>query len=125
MKKILYALSAVLVVVVGATGCYYDNSEDLYPANTGGACDTAGVTYTAQLKQVVDNQCATSDCHAALLPSGWDLSNYEGLKQCAMSGTLIPSIEHTSNNPMPKDGTKLDACTISKFKAWINAGMPE
>lgn len=110
-------------IALGLGGCYNDKYEELYPPPP--FCDSIGVTYTNQLKSIVDNQCATSGCHLTQFPSGWDLSSYSGLKAVAENGLLLPSIMHSSGSPMPKDLPKLDDCTIAKFVNWVNNNEPQ
>ncbi len=56
------------------TGCYYDTVEDLHPApiiipgvndSTASGCDTTkAITYTADIKPILDASCGTSSpCH--------------------------------------------------------------
>jgi len=125
MKKIIFAGSLIAgLVVTGLSGCYNDNYEDLYTV-PGATCDTANITYTNTLKAIVDNQCATVGCHNGAIPSGWDLTTYNGLKTVAINGKLMPAINHTGPNQMPKGLPRLDDCTISKFQAWVNNNEPE
>jgi len=124
MKKLLLAGTTLLLIGIGVAGCYNDNAEELYPQPTGGSCDTTNVTYTGTLKTIVDNQCAISGCHAGAVPTGFDLSTYNGLKIVG-NGKLIPAITHTGPFPMPQGMPKLDDCTIAKFQAWVNNGMPQ
>jgi len=38
-------------------------------------------------------------------------------------GNLFGAITHNpSRSPMPKDGAKLDTCSITKIKIWIDKG---
>lgn len=124
MKKYI----PVFILALTLTGCYYDKEDQLYPkpANTGG-CDTTGMTYTADIKPILDGTCATSGCHDAVTKSnGWDLSSYNGAVTTATGGRLMGSLKHeTQFFPMPKSLPKLDDCTISKIQAWINAGTPQ
>ncbi|HTN46242.1 MAG TPA: hypothetical protein VL098_07820 [Flavipsychrobacter sp.] len=117
-KTILLALAILPLLLYG---CYNDNSEDLYPSNTG-TCDTAAVTYTAVIKPIMDAKCATSGCHLGASATGYDLSTHAGLATVAGNGRLIPAIEHTGSNPMPQGSAKLDDCTIAKIKKWVNDG---
>jgi hypothetical protein len=41
----------------------------------------------------------------------------------AQNGKLYGAVNHSPGySPMPKGGTKLSACNISKIKAWIDGG---
>jgi len=123
MKKLIAVV--ITVTGLGMAGCYNDNHEELYPKPSGPGCDTLNVTYNGRLKGIVDNQCATSGCHASFAPTGYDLSSYAGLKAAAVNGKLMSALNHTGPFPMPKDMPKLDPCTLAQFQAWINKGTPE
>lgn len=116
----LFIVALIACAIAG--GCYYDHREDLYPASL--TCDTAGITYTNSLKTIVDAQCATPSCHQSIVPSGYDLSSYEGLRKVASDGKLMPSLDFSGPYPMPKAAPKFDDCTIAKFRAWVNNGLP-
>lgn len=124
MLKIIFSSLTLLVFLGIFSGCYYDRKEELYPSSLIG-CDTTNVTYLGTLKTITDNQCATAGCHLGPAPSGIDLSHYEGLRKTAADGTLMPSLYHTGPHPMPKAGLRLDACTLARFRNWINEGMKE
>lgn len=72
-------------------------------------------------------QCATAGCHnAATASAGANLSTYTAIKTYITNSKdfFIGSIKHTSGfSAMPKGGTKLATCDISKIESWINAGM--
>lgn len=98
------------------TGCYYDNEEYLY-----GTCDTANVTFSKDIKPIMDANCI--NCHSG---GAIDLTNYDGVKAKAADNTLYKSISYSysganSSKNMPTSG-KLDDCSISKVKAWIDQG---
>jgi hypothetical protein len=85
-------------------------------------CDTTSVTYTSTIKSIVAANC--QGCHSSSAPSGGiDLSTYTGLKSKVTDGRLWGAISHLSGfSPMPKNGNKLSACEIAKFKIWIDGG---
>ena len=119
-KKNIFLTLLLLPVLL--YGCYNRNAEDLYPALVGNGCDTTAVTYTTVIKPIMDAHCATSGCHLGATYTGYDLSGYTGIANLANNGKLVAAIEHTGPNPMPQGAPKLDDCTISKIKIWINAG---
>ena len=89
----------------------------------GSACDTANVTYTNFVKPLVQAKC--QGCHGNTNPSaGINLSTYATAKPIAQNGKLVGAITRTSNW-MPKNGQKLDDCTILKITTWVNQGAPE
>lgn len=124
MRNKFFSLFIIVVLCcIFVSSCYYDHRQTLYPTSL--QCDTVNITYTNTLKSIVDAQCATPSCHKSIIPSGYDLSNYEGLKKIALNGKLMPSLDFTGPYPMPKAAVKLDECTIAKFRYWTNNGQPK
>ncbi|WP_118950827.1 hypothetical protein [Taibaiella helva] len=124
MKK---RILAALVILTGATACYKDNAEDMYPSggNSGGTCDTANVTFSGTVKPIIDANCATSGCHFDASVTGIDLFHYSGVAAVANSGKLVSAITHDGQASfMPKGLPKLDDCSIAKIVKWVNSGAP-
>jgi hypothetical protein len=120
MKKVFYIS---LVAVIGISGCYYDSEEDLYPAV--GACDTTNSSFSTVVNPLLQaNGCL--GCHSGIAPSGnISLQGYANVKVVAQNGKLYGVINHLPGfSPMPQGGNKLTACSISRIKAWIDAGAP-
>ncbi len=117
MKKIK---AVIIICMLVLAGCYYDKEELLYPA---GACDTANVSYTNSVLPALQNYGCIG-CHSGTTPSGnISLGSYADVKTAALNGKLYGSINHMSGySPMPKGGNKMNVCTISKIKAWIDDG---
>jgi mono/diheme cytochrome c family protein len=120
MKKLL-----VILLFTGLiAGCYYDNEEALYPV-LDQACDTTGVAFAKSILPILQTNCL--GCHgtnqAAASGSGIDLGTFSSLKQVAVSGRLFGAIVQDANHfPMPRGGFKLDTCSITKIKIWIDKG---
>jgi hypothetical protein len=120
MKKLL------LTVLVAAflAGCYYDNEEYLYP-KLDTACDTLNVTLSKTILPILQTNCLR--CHNATeyAASGGNinLEDYNTISALAVGGVLFQAITQDPRQvPMPKDGTKLDTCSITKIKIWIDHG---
>ncbi|MDB5222346.1 MAG: hypothetical protein JWN83_1013 [Chitinophagaceae bacterium] len=99
------------------TGCKYDK-----PVLTT-TCDTAIVTYSGTIKPILTAHCTV--CHSgpnAPNGNGILLDDYVFVKR-QVPQPLLDAINHTGNvTPMPKDATKLDACSIAKITKWIAEG---
>lgn len=92
--------------------------------SSAGTYNTAGViTYTDNVKSIIDINCATT-CHTAIKPSGGiDLTTYEKVKQESLNGNLIPSIQHAKGvKPMPRRAEKLNEATIQIVVSWVADG---
>lgn len=112
----------LFLIVITITGCYKDNEEELYPGS-GGACDITGVTYSTTVVPLLQNNGCTG-CHSGGAPSGGiALNTYAAVKGAVTGGKLYGAISHAAGfSPMPKNGSKMNACDINKIKAWIDAG---
>ncbi len=93
-------------------------------ANAGG-CNTENVSFSQTLQPFINTYC--KGCHSGASPSGGiSLEAYAGVKTVALNGKLYGAISWAAGaSKMPQGGNKLDACTIAKFKSWIDAGAPE
>lgn len=124
MKKLI-----TIVLLALLAGCYYDNEEELYPGGNGD-CDTTNVTFSGTVLPVIDANCKS--CHSGGAPQGnVSLDSYASISAAGkipegQYGSLYGAINHSQgNSPMPKNGTKLQDCTIRQIKAWIDAGTPD
>ncbi len=120
IKKL--AAVALWCSLFGAAGCYYDNREDLFPEVT--LCDTSNVSYSADLLPVLEVQCL--GCHNNSSQQGnVNLEGYDNVRIYVQNGGLYGSIAWLDGySAMPPAGSQLPACTVAKFKAWIEAGAP-
>lgn len=109
--------SFLLCLSLMQMGCYKDNKESMYPRT--GVCDTSNVTWSKDIKGIVDNSCAISGCHNAAASGGYNLSNFAGVKMMVDNNRFLAVIESGS---MPKNASKLDNCTINKVRSWIAKG---
>ncbi|MCW5923277.1 MAG: hypothetical protein KIS77_13105 [Saprospiraceae bacterium] len=88
-----------------------------------GACDTVNVRYSAFVRPLIQAKC--QGCHSGNSPQGGiNLTTYSNVKTLASNGKLYAAVTR-SVNWMPSGGPKLDSCTLSKLKTWLDAGAPE
>jgi hypothetical protein len=115
------SLIAGLLIMVFATGCYNDKEEILYPASV---CDTANVTYSNSIAPIMSSSCV--NCHGGAAPSaGFSLDTYTNVKLQVTNGRLWGAVSQAGAfAPMPKGGTKLSNCNLTKIDKWIKAGAP-
>lgn len=95
------------------------------------ACTTAKststeLTYTRDIKPIVDMHCANS-CHNAEKPAGKiDLTTYANVKQQSLEGKLLLAIQQVDGaKPMPRKAPKLEDDAINKIITWANSGAKE
>ena len=87
-----------------------------------GQCNTENIQFSSFVQPLIQSRC--QGCHSGSSPQGGiSLANYNDIKTVANNGKLYTVVTR-STNWMPKGGQKLDACTTSKLKAWIDAGAP-
>ncbi len=94
-------------------------------------CDTTNVTYTATIKPILQNYCL--GCHNATSSGGgYNLTNYAddvngnlGVQSSALNGSLSGSVHYTGTwSHMPKGGSQLPACELTKIRIWVDSGAP-
>ena len=127
MKKLLLIGSLAGFCALAMTGCYNDNSEELYPKVPVTNCDTANLSFSATVAPIFNTNCAAAaGCHkTGSNTGGYILDGYEGAKQAANSGRLIGAINWLpGHSQMPKGGSKLSDCDILKIETWVNRGTP-
>jgi mono/diheme cytochrome c family protein len=119
MKYSIAILTGMLLL--GMSSCFYDKADLIYPQPT--TCDTATVTYSGTVAPILSSNC--NGCHggAAAAGAGIKLDTYASLSTWVTNGRLLNSMLHNGQaSPMPKGGSKLDACTLNKVSAWITKG---
>jgi hypothetical protein len=110
-----------LALILFSQSCKNDSVKEIPTPN----CDTSNVTFSGDVFPIIQNSCL-SGCHSGSSPSaGITLSTYAGVKAKVTDNRLYGSITHASGfSAMPKGGSKLTDCNLSKIKAWIDAGAP-
>lgn len=119
MKKLL-AIAALALVTAG---CYNDKYDKLYPVGSV-VCDTTTVSYTADVRPILDAKCATAGCHdAGTGAGGYDFSTHATTQPSATNGKLVGTVNWTAGfSAMPKNQPKLSQCEINKITRWANQG---
>lgn len=126
------AAAIMLMALSTLPGCYYDVEENLivrdtvyvYDTTGGSGCDTMAVSFAQEVMPVFNQQCNVCHSSAAQLGSVV-LDNYDDVIIVVESGQLLGAINHeTGYSPMPKDGPKLDDCTLAQINAWVHQGAP-
>ena len=117
---------ALVALTVSFSACYYDKSEEVYPA---APCPITTVSYKSDVVGILSTNCYSCHSTAAAPTNGGGnvLDVYDNLVKFANSGQLLNVIEHVNVPPtlfMPQNGGKLSNCDISKIKAWKDAGAP-
>ena len=88
-------------------------------------CNGLTPSYTQNIKPILDNCCATSNCHS---DSGeeFDLSTYAGASAASKKKSFMGSIQHMPfYEKMPKGADRLTDTQIHQISCWIENGSPE
>ena len=113
------SLKFVLPLLMGIlfSGCYYDNEESLYanyknPGAQISSCDTVNLTYTRQIKAILDANCIlchyTGSGHAAILDS----------VTAVMSAAAIYNLYNNATNSNHQGNVNLDNCSKTQLRIW-------
>ncbi|MBX7180754.1 MAG: hypothetical protein K1X82_01485 [Bacteroidia bacterium] len=126
--KLALSLGSLLtLVLLVSQSCYYDHYEDLHPKDTtqNTTCDTSNVTYSGQLKAIVDANCA-NECHNSDYGQFPLLTTYDEVKNGVDLSGVVDRIERQNGDPllMPQAG-RLSDCNISLFKVWKSQGYKQ
>lgn len=133
MKKIKY-FSLLALIVIAASGCYYDNVEELHPVITDKSCaDTAGVVaFNPKVKTIIDGSCGTvggaaSGCHGTTSSSQIPLVTYADMQIAVNDYPFMDDLRQNASagSNMPKGGGKLSDCQIQVIQNWIDQGQLE
>ena len=95
-----------------------------------GCTDTAGtIGFTAKVLPIMTAYCGTGDatCHLNNSSTGFYILNTKaGVEVAIADGNFMNSINHVSGaSAMPKNGGKLDACSIAVIEKWIATGKAD
>ncbi|MBN2350131.1 MAG: hypothetical protein JXJ22_14930 [Bacteroidales bacterium] len=116
----------IIIIILSASGCYYDSEEYLFP-QLDSQCDTTSVTYAVTVQPIMQQYCYRCHNNTNAPSSGANirLEDYSDVATRAGNGSLYGSIAHQSGfSPMPKGGGQLDNCSLNQIKSWIDSGYP-
>lgn len=111
-----------VLMVAGGLLLILDCKRDkpLPPAPTCLGVDTMVVTYSGYVASAMRQYC--TGCHGGASPSGGlALETYTQVRTSAESGQWYDAMLTGSMPP----SSKLDDCTLTRLKKWIDAGYPQ
>lgn len=127
MKKLISMALSIALVSILVLSCSKSSEDEVAPpppppGGGGNTCDTVNMTYTADVKPLLQSNCY--GCHGNGQTSGGvTLDTYAGVKTVVDNNKLMGVVTHASGFPaMPKGGAKLSDCNINKIKSWIGRG---
>jgi hypothetical protein len=107
-------------------GCAKDHAKEIIPV----FCDTLEVTYTLQVADILNTNCALPGCHdAATATFGVDLASYDAAVNSILSADvdILCAIKQDGScffmPPIPEPPLKQSDIVL--VECWIENGMPE
>ena len=129
MKTIVSSILVAGALVLSTESCKSNKAAKPTPGLTETAVESASrcdntISYTSQVKTIIDNNCALS-CHSARSHAGGiDLSTYDLVKAEAQKPRFMGSLNQTGAfTPMPKKSPKLSDSTLLVLSCWIENGL--
>ncbi len=122
-RKLIIVGSLLVAVIAGLSACYYDSEEDLYGTDPV-ECSNEEVKYSVQVLSILQKNCYA--CHSNGSNIGnLLLDNYTGVRNAAINGTLLGSVNHAPGfSAMPQNAPKLATCDIQALQSWLDSGTP-
>jgi hypothetical protein len=123
-------LLLIFGILVGAfalfPSCVKDEAQA--PNPLGPICDTLAVSYSQDIRPILDVSCVGSSCHSdvgAPISGGITLEEYEDAKLQADNGKLVCAVKGAGCEIMPPAGVvPLTQEEISKIECWVFDGAP-
>lgn len=107
MKNLVY-----LICTIGLVSC--NNKDEI-------SCDGSTPTYDTEIKVIVNESCATTNCHTTGYSHG-DLTSYENMKEVINNNSFKAKVLDTKS--MPK-GSSLNEDELNLIQCWVDNGYPE
>ncbi len=101
------AAGSYSVLITDNTGCSIKKTEKVL----------SGVTFTGEVKSIIDANCAVSGCHVS---GGAAPSSFTVFSNIQSSANQIKSL--TQSGAMPKNGTKLSPTQLDAIACWVDDG---
>lgn len=123
MKKTIFSFGVLACLILSfciPSGCFYDNEEDLYGADT---CDTTSLSYKTDISPILNNYCYT--CHVANSgqAGATEFDSYSELSP--LLANVVARLDDPFSPMPPTTSPSIPDCEKSKIKAWISAGAPD
>lgn len=111
------------ILTLALVSCSNDSTSDLIDSTP----IDEDVTYTANIKSIIDNNCIS--CHGTIPTVGvpMSLTTYENVREAVLNRGLIDriSLENGTSGLMPEGGPRLPQNTIDLIIQWQTDGFQE
>ena len=124
--KIFFVTAIFAALIVFAPSCRYENEQILLTTKNA-SCDSTSVKFSTTILPLIVEHCQGGACHSAGNSQGtWVITTYAQVMDLMVDPTtnylLGPIKRQRGFSQMPKNRSKLDACTIAKFENWVKEG---
>lgn len=110
---------AFILLMVFIASCKHEPSLVYAPVD--GSCDTTNVSYSAQVKPILDANCIS--CHNSSASKNFDGYGQISAYLAGNASLFISNINYTGPQPMPPTG-RLDTCQVRQCILWVQSGYP-
>jgi hypothetical protein len=119
-RQYVFLLSLAVAASAIVAGCKARKST------TDDECANFLVSYSKDVKPILDANCATT-CHSAASKAAKiDLSNYETVKAISTEARFLGSVRHLAGfDAMPMKAPKLSDSALRVLNCWVKSGSPE
>ena len=115
---LFFSMLIVVVIIGGNNSCTKDKTS----LSAASCPDT--ISYSNQIKPMIDLNCSTSGCHDATNSGGYNLTTYSNI--AANANTILSVIKQEPGySPMPLGGAQLADSLIQQFECWVIQGKLE
>ena len=122
---------AVIVAFLALSACTFNKLEDLEPKPPVDFCDSAAVTFSVDIVQILETNCTQKSfnsfggsCHESGSTIA-DYTTYAGIKAKVDEGKLRQrAIVEASMPPAFSTGPRPDSTQLAIIQCWLDAGAP-
>jgi hypothetical protein len=119
-------LALIIAGLFYFVACSNSKYADLVPKDATNQCETSNMSYARDIDPILQSNCTS--CHSAGNSAGGGivLDNYAAVKSYTESSLIDRvSLPTTDGSFMPKGGSSIGSCNISKLTAWKDQGFPQ
>jgi hypothetical protein len=119
VSPLFFLFPAFVFFVISLSSCKHEPS--LVYASPDPSCDTTDVSYSAQVKPILDANCI--GCHNSSASKNFDGYAQISAYLAGNASLFISNINYTGPQPMPPTG-RLDTCSVRQCILWVQSGYP-
>jgi len=119
LKKYTFSFLFIglFTTVILVQSCTSDSISDIEPLDMD--CELENVTYSGQIRAIINLSCATPGCHTAGDGNG-NYEDFTGIERVIDNGRFEDRV--FVQRDMPPDGVRLTDCVLEQLQVWIDNG---